>query len=374
MFLASHFKPAHRSKMFRSLIIVLLLTILTVGVFSSNGWFPRTDAFSGKRYGWFGKELAKNAPNAWNPLAAPPPSPTPQLAKEYIYAGSRLLAVEDANANAAPPTDLAVWRPTTGTWYVLGGPGSQQTIYTGWGTTGDEPVEGDYDGDGKTDFAVFRASQAQPTGTWYIVLSSTSTIYVPTFGQYGDKPAHADYDGDGKTDLAVFRPSTNVWYVQGSGSGYYYSTWGEQNDKPASADYDGDGRADIAIWRPSTNHFYSVNSSNQYWQVISMSQSGEPVSTDYDGDGKADFAVFNDTTGTWKIRQSSTATFASTPTWGEPGDRPVPNDYDGDARSDLTIWRPTNGTWYIHQSATASPRTQQWGQAGDEPVPAYYRR
>ncbi len=43
-----------------------------------------------------------------NPFAAPVPTPTPlSLSKEYIYAGSRLLAVEDAGAVASPPADLA---------------------------------------------------------------------------------------------------------------------------------------------------------------------------------------------------------------------------------------------------------------------------
>ncbi len=134
-----------------ALVFVLLITI---GVFAKNGWFPATDSFTGKKTGWFGKTLPKNAASSWNPFAAPLPNPTPQLSKEYVYAGSRLLAVEDANANAVPPADLAVWRPSSGDWWVLGGQGSQQ-VTQNWGANGDDPVEGDYDGDGKTDFSVY---------------------------------------------------------------------------------------------------------------------------------------------------------------------------------------------------------------------------
>ena len=101
--------------------------------------------------------------NSLTPPSLSLPTPPPQLSKEYIYAGSRLLAVEDANANVAPPADLAVWRPSNATWYVLGGPGSAQTVQ-GWGLTGDIPTPGDYDGDGKTDFAVFRPSD----GNWIV--------------------------------------------------------------------------------------------------------------------------------------------------------------------------------------------------------------
>ena len=176
-----------------------LIVLIGIGVLASNGWFPTTDPVSGKRNGWFGKPIAKNAPSSWNPLAMPTASPTPQLAKEYVYAGSRLLAVEDANANAAPPTDLAVWRPSSGTWYVLG---AVQTYYQ-FGTSGDTPVPGDFDGDGKTDFSVFRPSN----GDWYITKSSVGSGFDEIhFGLSTDLPAFADFDGDGKTDLAVFRP------------------------------------------------------------------------------------------------------------------------------------------------------------------------
>ena len=203
-----------RKKLFYCTTVLVFVLLVAAGIFAKNGWFPSTDALTGKRTGWFGRTIAKNAPSAWNPL--PPPSATPlPLSKEYIYAGSRLLAVEDANANAAPPADLAVWRPSNGYFYVLGGPGSQQTYYQWGGTSNnphDWPVPGDYDGDGKTDFSIFRPTD----GTWWITYSSSGSyssvqfgascssngcdISVPT-SYTGDLPDPADYDGDGKTDI-----------------------------------------------------------------------------------------------------------------------------------------------------------------------------
>ena len=214
-----------------------LIVLIAAGVFASNGWFPRTDTFSGSRFGWFGQPLAKNAPSAWNPFAGPPPTATPQLAKEYIYAGSRLLAVEDKNASAVPPADLAVWRPgPQGVWYVRID-ASNWTTHN-WGVTGDIPVPGDFDGDGTTDFSVWRPSDQ----TWYVVESSTGNNYGYPFGTAGDKPAAADYDGDGRTDPAVYRPPSGgatygTWYVQGTTAGFYDEQWGEAGDLPASADY-----------------------------------------------------------------------------------------------------------------------------------------
>lgn len=122
---------------------VVLLLLIGAGVMARNGWLPHTDGLTGKKFGWFGKELPKNAGSTWNPFAAPLPTPTPQLATEYIYAGSRLLAVEDANANAAPPADLAVWRPKTGEWWIMAGNGSPMVVQS-WGSELDTPVEGDY--------------------------------------------------------------------------------------------------------------------------------------------------------------------------------------------------------------------------------------
>lgn len=306
--------------------------------------------------------------NSVNPfLSAPLPTPTPQLAKEYIYAGSRLLAVEDANANAAPPADLAVWRPGNGTWFVMGSSGVLQ-IAQGWGSNGDDPVPGDYDGDGKTDFSVFRPS----TSTWWIMKSSDNTFYSLAFGAAGDKVAPADYDGDGRTDAAVYRPSNGFWYIQRSTFGFASQQFGLSTDVPAAADYDGDGKADIAIWRSSDTNFYAYNSSNNQFNTVDFTASGtEVVSADYDGDGKADHAIRSGNN--WVIRKSSTNTFDTIP-WESGSDKAVHNDYDGDGKVDIAVWL-SNGTWKIRKSGSnGALRQENWGMVGDIPVPAFYKR
>lgn len=309
--------------------------------------------------------------SAINPyVTSPSPTPTPQLSKEYIYAGSRLLAVEDANANAAPPADLAVWRPSTGVWWVLGGPGSQQTSFQ-WGGSGDKPVPGDFDGDGKTDFSIYRGS----TGEWWIYRSSDNTSTTIAFGQAADLPAVGDYDGDGRSDAALYRPSNGTWYItRSSDSTNYQVQFGLSSDTPAPGDFDGDGKADIAVFRGSNTTYYTYRSSDLTVESTNINSTGTPVPADYDGDGKANYAVRNGAD--WIIMNA--AGTSTTTAWQQSGDIAVHNDYDGDGIVDIAVWRDSNGTWYIRQSSKLGQQDElrqvQWGMTGDIPVPAFYRR
>jgi hypothetical protein len=266
-------------------------------------------------------------------------------------------------------TDVAVWRSSTGNWYVNNSSGAPNIVFD-WGraSLNDIAVPGDYDGDRKTDVAVWRPSE----GNWYIILSATGSGITRSWGINGDVPVPADYDGDGKTDIAVFRPLEGNWYIINSfDGGGRVRSWGNSTDRPVPADYDGDDKADLAVWRPSDGNWYILRSSDGTGTVQGWGINGDmPVPSDYDADGQADLAVWRPFEGNWYVRRSSGG--ATIRNWGNSGDVPVPGDYDGDQQTDIAVFRPPEGNWYIIQSSNGAGVLRFLGQTGDTPVPAAY--
>ncbi|MFY9572266.1 MAG: BACON domain-containing carbohydrate-binding protein, partial [Blastocatellia bacterium] len=118
-------------------------------------------------------------------------------------AGSKALFDYDGDSKS----DLAVWRPAEGLWFLINSSNSATPTFN-WGVSSDVIVPGDYDGDGRTDISVWRPS----TGTWFIINSGNQSVTNVGWGVSGDIPVPGDYDADGKTDIAVWRPSTGVWF------------------------------------------------------------------------------------------------------------------------------------------------------------------
>ncbi|MBK7792424.1 MAG: PQQ-dependent sugar dehydrogenase [Betaproteobacteria bacterium] len=264
-------------------------------------------------------------------------------------------------------TDFAIWRPVDGNWYVIRSATGQVTVQQ-WGLPGDVPAPGDYDGDGHTDFAVWRPA----TGVWHVIPSGSGQTVAQQWGLPGDVPVPGDYDGDGQTDFAVWRPAEGNWYVIHSSTDQTsVQQWGLPGDMPVPADYDADGRTDFAIWRPVDGRWYVIASATGTMMVQQWGLRGDvPAPGDYDADGRTDFAVWRPADGTWYVIRSASGQ-VTVQQWGLPGDAPVPGDYDADRGTDFAVWRPGSGTWFVIPSASGTASIRQWGLLGDVAVPSH---
>jgi len=225
-------------------------------------------------------------------------------------------------------TDFAVWRAENGVWYIHQS-GDDSVLLVRWGMTTmhptgglpDVPVPADYDRDGRTDLGVWRPD----TGEWWILKSSDdydqSHANVYRWGKLGDVPVQADYDGDGSADLAVFRPSENRWYIHKSSTGKsFVQPFGLAGlDTLVPSDYTGDKKADIAVYRSGV--WYVLNSTTGETEQFNFGFNDDvAVPADYDGDRTTDFAVYR--SGTWYVLDSSSPRLR-TYNFGQAGDLPV---------------------------------------------------
>jgi hypothetical protein len=270
-------------------------------------------------------------------------------------------------ADGSNKTDIAVFRPSEGKWYISNSSNGSPRVST-FGVSGDVPVPGDYDGDGKADLAVYRRSQ----GTWNILFSTSGTDISLPMGQFADIPAPGDYDGDGKTDSVLFRPSEGNWHIRFAGGGSQTKSFGLNGDVPAPGDYDRDRKTDFAVFRPSEGRWHILNSSTGLVRVITLGVSGDiPAPGDYNGDGRTEPTVFHPPNGLWSIHNLETGQTQSFG-WGLSTDIVATGDYDGDGKTDVAGYRPSESSWYILKSSDGAPLVIQWGISGDIPAPKDY--
>ena len=297
--------------------------------------------------------------------------------------------------NGDGKTDFAVVRNTGGgsggqvTWFI-NLTGTTTTYGSQWGISTDTFVPVDFDGDNKSDIAVWR-SGAPNVAAFYVLQSQTNTVRIDAFGQSDDNPrVVGDYDGDGKADPAVYRAGAtpaaqSTWFFRGSlnnpAGNVTYVPWGQNGDFPSPGDYDGDGKNDFVVQRNNGGgqaRFWMLQTTAGMTSIVFGIPTDNIVPGDYDGDGKTDLAVTRSSGGAynWFVRPSSTGTISATPyaVFGASStDFQAQGDYDGDGRTDVAVWRAT-GTpafWVLGSSSGVS--AIPFGLPGDYPVANYNR-
>jgi hypothetical protein len=267
-------------------------------------------------------------------------------------------------------SDLAVFDTLGGYWYVEGVNGTVLASASQWGWSTAKPVAGDYNGDGVWDQAVFDTAG----GYWYIrSLTGGVITWANQWGSSTARPVAGDYNGDRVWDQAVFDTAGGNWYIKSVTGGVitWANQWGWNTAKPVPGDYDGDGVWDQAVFDTAGGNWYikSVTGGVITWANQWGWNTAIPVPGDYDGDGVWDQAVFDTAGGYWYIKSVTGGVITWANQWGWNTAKPVSGDYDGDGKYDLAVYDTVSGKWFIKSVAgNVIAWGVQWGWWNAFPV------
>lgn len=315
---------------------------------SPNGGFPSLD------------------PTPGTPSGPPDDQPSPRARTSDF--GQQRVVPRAGDYDGDRDSDIAVWRPRTGVWYIKG------IARVHWGQPGDIPVQADYDGDGRTDLAVWRPT----TGVWWIRLRD-GKVSAYRWGTAGDVPypiANRCGSGPGRAALVVWRPSTGVWW-QRSGDRTCTTTLGQPGDIPFAGGWTFEGcgfsgdRDAIGVWRPTTGEWYLEHRFEPSVPIPDQRLLGVPGDIPvpgFESDGcheRPPLVVWRPSTGTWHFYEEiDLIEYALR--WGQISDVPLSGNYTGKHydSTDVAVYRPSTGVWYVRGAATRI----RWGEVGDIPV------
>jgi len=212
---------------------------------------------------------------------------------------------------------IGVYRPSTHVYYQdYNGNGTWDGALIdkayNFGIVGDIPVSGDWNADGRTGIGVYRPSthvyyqDYNENGVWNGALIDKAY----NFGITGDIPVSGDWNADGRTEIGVYRPSTHVYYQDYNGNGVWNGAlidkaynFGIVGDIPVSGDWNADGRTEIGVYRPSTHVYYQDYNGNGVWNGALIDKAfnfgivGDiPVSGDWNADGRTGIGVYRPST------------------------------------------------------------------------------
>ena len=201
----------------------------------------------------------------------------------------------------------------------------------------DQPVVGDWDGDGKDDIGIFGL---QWPGDDAIIEQE------PGLPDAANKLTKTLPKNVPPKDAAASRrrllQKSSTGQVRADVVDHVFK-YGRQNEIALAGDWNGDGVVNIGTyrdgtWRLDRNGDGRISQGDEIFQLGTSDDL--PIVGDFDGDGIDDLGIYRD--GVWKIDLDGDRDFNSVDEvfqHGAPGDTPVVGDFDGDGVDDIAVYR-----------------------------------
>ncbi|MEZ5191498.1 MAG: VCBS repeat domain-containing M23 family metallopeptidase [Nocardioides sp.] len=236
----------------------------------------------------------------------------------------------------------------------------------------DAPLAGNFIGDARAELVVYRRAPH----SLFIVRRQSGREVAHQFGTSKDDPVIGDWDGNGRANLGIRSPLTRTFSLR-TATGTTQITFGGAAAKPVGGDWDGDGTWEIGVWQPKRAQFRLRASDGSVSKVAFGTPASTPVTGDWNGDGVTDLGVYDTATATYTLRlvdEDGLVWTAQVP-FGEPGDLPVVGDWDGNLKSDLGVWRLDSAVFLQRRAASATDTLRRIAQIqfGNPADPAVVR-
>jgi uncharacterized delta-60 repeat protein len=280
--------------------------------------------------------------------------------------------------------DAAVYLPSLGAYAIRpSGGGPDQIIPFGSAGAGQTiPAPGDYDGLGKTDMGIYLPSLG--AFAYRPIFGGNGIGQIVPFGMAGignSIPAQGDYFGTKRDNLAVYLPSLGAFAIRpGNGSPDQiipFGIPGAGQSIPVPGDYDGSGRTELAVYLPSLGAFAYRPANGGPDVIIPFGQAGAgnslPMPGDYDGSGRTELAVYLPSLGAFAFRPAGGGPDVIIPFGGPGAGQTIPaaGDYSGSGHLDLGVYLPTSGVLAYRSSTGGNDVLQLYGIAGPgQSIPA----
>ncbi len=153
----------------------------------------------------------------------------------------------------------------------------------------DFPIAGgDFVGEGHDRPALFRRSAV---GDFILRRPGAAALRVD-YGRPTDQPVVGDWNGDGVTDIGIRRPARTG--SRCASDGPPPAQLGRVVDVPVAGDWDGNGRSEVGVW--SRNPGFPLRAATARSPRRRRSPGDRPVTGDWNGDGRTDLGVFDPAT------------------------------------------------------------------------------